>query len=194
MRPAPQELPIDVTTPAHRREMLERPRWSGSQSRVDLGLRTSPSQQEDRAEARARPPELKAEACGSQHQAAGSGDGSVQGEPAAEGDLQLVQVREPDRKHRRDEGVRAQGGVAGIVIVIVRRTVMTASPHGGTDQILKLNLTPHGPLRLLACAPPSLVATAPPSLSGARRTTSQLGSGRLGASRRAARHGQGGAG
>ena len=36
MRPAPQELPIDVSTNAHRREMPERPRWSGSQSLVSL--------------------------------------------------------------------------------------------------------------------------------------------------------------
>ena len=69
--------------------------------------------------------------------------------------------------------------------------VITATPHGGAAEILRLNLTPHGPFRLLACASPSLFAAAPPSLSGAGRTsTSQLGRRHLAASRRASRRGQ----
>ena len=45
----------------------------------------------------------------------------VQGKPAAQGDLELAQVREPGMQHRCDEGVRAQEqeGVAGVVVVVV---------------------------------------------------------------------------
>ena len=56
----------------------------------------------------------------------------VQGKPATQGDLELVQVREPGKQQRRDEGVRTQKqeSVAGVVIVIVRRGVITAGPRG----------------------------------------------------------------
>ena len=73
------------------------------------------------------------------------------------------------------QGVRAQEqeGVAGVVIVIVRRSITTASPHGGANASLKQNFTPHGPIRLLACAPPSTVATAPPGLGSTGRAGRQ---------------------
>ena len=102
----------------------------------------------------------------------------VQGEPAAEGNLELVHVREPSKQHRRDEGVRAQEqeSVAGVVVV-VRRGVITAGARSEAGKSLKLNLVPHGPFRVPTYAPPLLFATAPPCLGGARRTpTSQLGS------------------
>ena len=85
-----------------------------------------------------------------------------------------------------------QEGVAGVVVV-VGRCVIAARPHGEAAAILRLNLTPHRPFRMLACAPPSLIATAPPCLSGARRSpTSRMGSRRIGVGSRGARRGQGG--
>ena len=79
----------------------------------------------------------------------------VQGKPAAEGDLELVHVSEPGKQHKRDEGVRAQEqqNVAGVVVVVVGRGVITASPHDAAGESLKLNLAPHGPFRMPACAP-----------------------------------------
>ena len=57
----------------------------------------------------------------------------VQSKPATQGDLLLVHLREPGQQHMRNEGVSAQEQelVADVVIVIVRRCVITASPHGG---------------------------------------------------------------
>ena len=87
-------------------------------------------------------------------------------------------VREPGKEHKRDEGVsgQEQEGVAGIVIVIVRRSIIAVSTHGGADENLKVDFSQHGPFRLLARAPPSLVATAPPSFSGAGRASSTVSS------------------
>ena len=59
--------------------------------------------------------------------------------------------------------MQEQENVAGVVVVVVvRRGVFTAGPHDGAGESLKLNLAPHGPFRMPACAPPSLVAAAPP--------------------------------
>ena len=73
----------------------------------------------------------------------------VQGEPAAQCNLVLVHVGEPGKQRMRDEGVRAQEqeSIAGVVLVVVGRGVVTAGAHGGASESLKLNLTPHGPLR-----------------------------------------------
>ena len=91
---------------------------------------------------------------------------NVQGEPAAQYNLELVHVAEPGGQHRRDEGVRAQEqeSVAGVVLVVVGRAVITAGPHSKGDEILKLNLPPLGALRVLRCAAASHVASAPPSV------------------------------
>ena len=62
--------------------------------------------------------------------------------------FELVHVGEPDEQHKRDEGVRAQEqeSVAGVVLVVVGRSTITAGPHSGADESSKLNLAPHGPL------------------------------------------------
>ena len=84
-------------------------------------------------------------------------------------------------------GLRAQEqeSVAGFVVVIAGRGVITAGPHSGAGKSSKLNLAPHGPFRVPACAPQSLIATAPPTLSSARRPlASQPGGRRTGVSSR----------
>ena len=93
----------------------------------------------------------------------------VQGEPAAQGNHELIHVGEPSQQHRRDEGVgtQEQESVAGVAFVVVGRGVVTAGPHGDSGESLKLNFTPHRPLRVPACAPTALVAALPPGLSGA---------------------------
>ena len=90
-------------------------------------------------------------------------------EPAAQGNHELIHVGEPSQQHRRVEGVgtQEQESVAGVAFVVVGRGVVTAGPQGGSGESLKLNFTPHGPLRVPACAPTALVAAVPPSLSGA---------------------------
>ena len=52
----------------------------------------------------------------------------------------LSSPRSVSWQHRRDEGVRAaeQESVAGVVIVVVRRGVVTAGPHDGPGESLKL--------------------------------------------------------
>ena len=57
--------------------------------------------------------------------------------------------------------------IAGDVFVVVGRGVVTAGPHDGADESLKLNFTPQRPLRVPTCALTALVAAAPPGLSGA---------------------------
>ena len=90
VRLAPQVLPVAVTTTTHQHEMPERPRWSGSQSRMGLVSLSLKREEDGREEAhhrhrsrgdgqtwrmlprksrRARPPVLEAEACGAQLQA-----------------------------------------------------------------------------------------------------------------------------
>ena len=111
----------------------------------------------------------------------------VLGEPAVQAILSSSTVREPGKQHRRDEAV------AGLVVVIVGRGVITAGTHSGAGKSLKLNLAPHGPFRVAARAPPSLLATAPPSLRGTKGTPmSQPGGRRTGVSSRGAEGGQGG--
>ena len=75
-------------------------------------------------------------------------------------DEQLVRLRHARRQHRPDKGVSAQEqeGVAGVVVVMVGRSFLAARPHGAAAAILTLNLAPHDPFRMPACAPPSLVA------------------------------------
>ena len=77
----------------------------------------------------------------------------VQSEPAAQDDLQLGQVFESSKQLWRDEGVRAQKqeGIAGIVIVVVRRGVIAATPRGGAANFLRLYLTPHCVCAAVAC-------------------------------------------
>ena len=71
----------------------------------------------------------------------------VQGKPAAQGNLELVHVSEPSDQHWRDEGVRAQEqeNVAGVVLVIVGRGVITAGPPREADESLKRSLAQRGP-------------------------------------------------
>ena len=115
----------------------------------------------------------------------------VQSEPAAHGNLELVHVGEPGKQHRRDEGVRAkeQESVARVVVVIVGRGVITTGPPAEAGKSLKLNLAPHGPFGVSACAPPSLIATAPRRRQ--RGSSSRPGGRRTGASSHGAECGQG---
>ena len=93
----------------------------------------------------------------------------VQGEPAPQGNHELIHVGEPGQQHRRDEGAGAQEqeNIAGVVLVVIGGGVVAACPHGNASESLTLNFAPHGPLRVPACAPTALLAAAPPGLSGA---------------------------
>ena len=73
-------------------------------------------------------------ACGQRSVLLSDGE-DAQGEPAPQGDHELVHVDEARQYHGRDEGVSAQEqeGVAGIVLV-VGRGVVTAGEHGGRSE------------------------------------------------------------
>ena len=91
------------------------------------------------------------------------GDGEVQGEPAPQGNHELIHVGDPSQQHRRDEGVGAQvqESVTGVAFVVIGRGVAAADPHGKAGESVTLNFAPHGPLGVPACAPTARVADAP---------------------------------
>ena len=121
---------------------------------------------------------------------------NVQGEPAREREEQLVERRQAGQQHWRHDCVAEQQQriVVGVVLVVIRRGVITAGEHGEPSAVLKLNFAPHRTPGVTSRSPAVLVTLATPRLSGATGKTSTRGPGgrRAGTSTRGASHGRGG--
>ena len=69
----------------------------------------------------------------------------VEGKPASERQGKLLKRRQMGQEMRRHDGVAAQKQrvIVHVVLVVVRRGVGAASPHGTARGSLTLNLAPH---------------------------------------------------
>ena len=87
----------------------------------------------------------------------------VEGELASERKGELIKRRHAGQEMRRHDGVaeKKQRVVVRLVLVVTRRDVGAASPHGTAHGSLTLNLAPH---RAFGVAPHPSAVLIPPAL------------------------------